>query len=57
MLSNEKISRALARILPFLTYGLSDNMTLLVDHFTPYLDLDAFDQDGAQVRMKFFIHA
>lgn len=44
MLANPKISRALARILPFLTFGLSSNMELLVTHFAPFLDFDALDK-------------
>jgi hypothetical protein len=49
MLANTKISRALARILPFLTYGLPRNLEILVGHFDPYLDFDAFDRGEQHV--------
>eukprot|EP01135_Chromosphaera_perkinsii_P006329 Nk52_evm58s485 gene=Nk52_evmTU58s485 len=41
--SNKKITKALARILPFLTYGEEVNIVALVSHFVPFLDFEQYD--------------
>eukprot|EP00939_MAST-03C_sp_MAST-3C-sp1_P001281 g1281.t1 len=55
--SNSKLSRAMARVLPYLTYGRPELLDCFVLHFEPYLKCDEIDTGKREFYRSLFLRS